>query len=148
MDNQGQIDISNLQLATSRKRVRAFIIDDLAITFIIMLMMWERISSSGGEFITILTLINSAFIQVIILKFLYQTFFIWYYGATLGKMIAKIKVIDFDNFGRVNLLNSVLRAMGRILSEMIFYIGFIIAFYTQSKQTFHDKMGRTLVVDA
>jgi len=143
-----EINVNNLQLASSKSRVRAFVIDDLLITFVIMLMMWEPISLSNGDFGIILTIINGAFFQVIILKFLYQTFFIWYYGATLGKMISKIRVIDFDNFGRVNLLNSSLRSMGRILSEMIFYIGFFLAFYTESKQTFHDKMGRTLVIDA
>ena len=39
MDNKNQVNVNNLQLATSRKRVRAFIIDDLAITFIVMIMM-------------------------------------------------------------------------------------------------------------
>jgi uncharacterized RDD family membrane protein YckC len=145
--NNENVNVDNLSLAPMKARVRAFIIDDLAITFIVMLMMWEQISSSNGDFITILALINGAFLQVIILKFIYQTFFIWYYGATLGKMVAKIKVIDFDDFGRVKLLNSILRSMGRILSEMVFYIGFLIAYYTDSKQTFHDKMGKTLVVN-
>ena len=142
-----QVDIDNLELASSRSRIRAFIIDDLAITLIVMLMMWDQISASNGDFVIILTLLNGAFLQVISLKFIYQTFFIWYYGATVGKMISKIKVIDFDNFGRVSLFNAILRSMGRILSEMMFYIGFIIAFFTDSKQTFHDKMGRTLVVN-
>jgi len=143
-----QININNLELASTRSRIRAFVIDDLAITFIVMLMMWEQISGTSGDFLVILTLINSAFVQIIILKFIYQTFFIWYYGATLGKMVAKIRVIDFDNFGRISLMNAVLRSMGRILSEMIFYIGFFVAFYTQSKQTFHDKIGKTLVINA
>ena len=147
MENN-QVNIDNLELASTKSRIRAFIIDDLAITFIVMLMMWDQISNSNGDFQTILILINSAFLQVIILKFIYQVFFIWYYGATIGKMVSKIKVIDFDNYQRVSLQNAVLRSMGRIISEMVFYIGFIIAFYTDSKQTFHDKMGKTLVVNA
>ncbi len=148
MNNNNQVNTDNLELASTKSRIRAFVIDDLAITFIVMIMMWEQISNSGGDFQTILILINSAFVQVITLKFIYQTFFIWYYGATIGKMISKIKVIDFDNYERVSLQNAVLRSMGRILSEMVFYIGFIIAFYTDSKQTFHDKVGKTLVVNA
>jgi len=148
LNNNNQVNTDNLELASTKSRIRAFVIDDLAITFIVMIMMWEQISNSGGDFQTILILINSAFVQVITLKFIYQTFFIWYYGATIGKMISKIKVIDFDNYERVSLQNAVLRSMGRILSEMVFYIGFIIAFYTDSKQTFHDKVGKTLVVNA
>ena len=150
MDNheQEQVNTDNLELASTKQRIKAFIIDDLSITLVVMLMMWDQISASGGDFITVLTLINGAFFQVVILKFLYQTFFIWYYGATIGKLASKIRVIDYDNFGRVSLINAVLRSMGRILSEMFFYIGFFFAFYTESKQTFHDKMGRTLVVNA
>ncbi|MCK5111023.1 MAG: RDD family protein [Arcobacteraceae bacterium] len=141
-------NIDNLELASTKNRIRAFIIDDLAVTFVIMLMLWDQISVSGGDFTTILLLINGAFIQVVILKFIYQTFFIWYYGATLGKLVVKIRVIDFDSFGRVSLTNALLRSSGRILSEMAFYIGFFVAFYTESKQTFHDKIGKTLVVNA
>ncbi len=141
-------NIDNLELASTKNRIRAFIIDDLAVTFVIMLMLWDQISVSGGDFTTILLLINGAFFQVMILKFVYQTFFIWYYGATLGKLVVKIRVIDFDSFGRVSLTNALLRSSGRILSEMVFYIGFFVAFYTESKQTFHDKIGKTLVVNA
>jgi uncharacterized RDD family membrane protein YckC len=147
-NNEQQINVENLQLASSKKRIRAFVIDDLAITFIVIVMMWDTIAQTNGDFASILIIINNAFIQVLMLKFIYQTLFIWYYGATLGKMITNIKVIDFDNFGRIKLINSMLRSMGRIFSEMIFYIGFFIGFYTESKQTLHDKMGRTLVVDA
>jgi uncharacterized RDD family membrane protein YckC len=31
---------------------------------------------------------------------------------------------------------------------MFFYIGFIFAFFNDGRQTFHDKIGRTLVVNA
>jgi uncharacterized RDD family membrane protein YckC len=148
MNNQTNIDTNNLQLAHTKKRALAFMIDDLAITFIVAMMLWDKIATLDNNYTAVLLLINSAFVQVAILKFLYQTFFIWYYGATLGKMTAKIKVIDFDNFGKVGFVNSVLRSIGRLLSESLLYLGFFLAFYTQSKQTFHDKIGKTLVVDA
>jgi uncharacterized RDD family membrane protein YckC len=148
MNNQTNIDTNNLQLAHTKKRALAFMIDDLAITFIVAMMLWDKIATLDNNYTAVLLLINSAFVQVAILKFLYQTFFIWYYGATLGKMTAKIKVIDFDNFGRVNFTNSALRSIGRLISESLLYLGFFLAFYTQSKQTFHDKIGKTLVVDA
>ena len=143
-----KININNLSLASSKLRIKAFIIDDFAITLIVMLMMWDQIAAVNGDFSAVLILLNNAFIQIIILKFIYQTFFIWYYGATIGKMIAKIKIIDYGNFGKVSLTNAILRSIGRILSEMVFYIGFIVAFYSDSKQTFHDKIGKTLVVNA
>lgn len=142
-----QVDIDNLKLASMSSRVKAFVIDDLSITLLVLLLLWDSIKNTDGDFIAIITLMNSAFFQIVLIKFIYQTFFIWYYGATIGKFVAKIKVIDFDHFGKVSLMNSAFRSGGRIISEMIFYIGFLIAYYTESRQTLHDKFGKTLVVD-
>jgi len=144
---ENKIDIENLQLASMGARVKAFVIDDLSITLLVLVVLWDSVQASNGDFIAIMTIMNSAFFQIIFIKFLYQTFFIWYYGATIGKLISKIKVIDFDSFGKVSLVNSALRSAGRIISEMIFYIGFIVAFFTDSRQTLHDKFGKTLVVN-
>jgi len=142
------MDNENLELASMSSRIKAFIIDDLSITLVVAVMLWDTISAAGGDFMSVMAIMNSAFFQIVIIKFLYQTFFVWYYGATIGKLISRIRVIDFDNFGRVTLMNSAVRSAGRIISEMIFYIGFIIAFFTDSRQTFHDKFGKTLVVNA
>lgn len=144
---KNNIDMENLQLASMGARTKAFVIDDLSITLLVVLLLWDSVQSTNGDLIAIMTLMNVAFFQIIIIKFIYQTFFIWYYGATIGKFVAKIKVIDFDHFGKVSLLNSALRSGGRIISEMIFYIGFLMAYYTDSRQTLHDKFGKTLVVN-
>jgi uncharacterized RDD family membrane protein YckC len=141
-------NIDNLELASTRRRANAFIIDDLLITFITLIMLWDQISISGGDFIAIIQIMNQAFIQIILMKVIYQTFFIWYYGATIGKSILKLRVIDFNNFGRVTLIQSFIRATGRIVSESFFYAGFILAYFTESKQTLHDKLGKTLVINA
>ena len=138
----------NLQLASMRSRVKAFVIDDLSITLVVLLLLWDKIALASGDLLQITMVMNTAFVQILVLKFIYQTFFIWYYGATIGKIVAKIKVIDFEHFGKVSLINSALRSSGRIVSEAIFYIGFIFAYYTEARQTFHDKFGKTLVVDA
>jgi len=146
MDNN-QIDIDKLELASTSSRMKAFVIDDISITLLVLLILWDKITASNGDFVTVLEIMNGAFLQIVILKFFYQTFFIWYFGQTIGKFVAKIKVIDYDNFGRVSLINSAVRSMGRIVSEAVLYIGFIFAFYTQSKQTAHDKFAKTLVVN-
>ena len=90
---------------------------------------------------------NSAFYLIMLIKVVYQSFFVWYYGATLGKLAVKIRVIDFNHFGKVTLFQSFLRAVVRLLSEFVFYIGFLLSYYTQSKQTLHDKISKTLVVN-
>jgi len=145
--NNENIDTSKLELASTSSRIKAFVIDDLLITFVMLALLWEPITSTNGDYLAIAMIMNEAFLQIITIKIIYQSFFIWYYGATLGKMSAKIKVIDFNNFGKITFSQSVLRASGRILSESFFYLGFALAYYTDSKQTFHDKVSKTLVVN-
>jgi len=145
--NNENIDTSKLELASTSRRIKAFVIDDLLITFVMLALLWEPITSTNGDYLAIAMIMNEAFLQIITIKIIYQSFFIWYYGATLGKMSSKIKVIDFNNFGKITFAQSVLRASGRILSESFFYLGFALAYYTDSKQTFHDKVAKTLVVN-
>ncbi|WP_428028671.1 RDD family protein [Arcobacter sp.] len=139
--------MDNLQLATINSRIKAFIIDDILITLIVLIIFWDTIANNESDLSTILILMNEFVLQVLVLKFIYQTFFVWYYGATVGKIIAKVRVIDYDNFNRVSLFQSALRSFGRILSEMFFYIGFIFSFFNDGRQTFHDKISKTLVID-
>ncbi|MGB7402257.1 MAG: RDD family protein [Arcobacter sp.] len=143
-----QTNNDNFELATINSRIIAFIIDDMLITFIVLAIFWDTITNNGSDLTTVLILMNKFVFQVLVLKFVYQTFFVWYYGATLGKIVAKIRVIDYDNFSKISLIQSALRSFGRILSEMFFYIGFIFAFFNEGKQTFHDKISKTLVVNA
>ena len=143
-----QINTENLSLASMRNRLKAYIVDDLLMTLIILVMLWDVIAASSGDFATVLDIMNSNFWQLIIMKFFYHFFFIWYYGATLGKMYAKIKVIDYDNFGRIGVMAAVIRSISRILSEMFFYVGFFLAYFNPERQTFQDKVSKTLVVDA
>ncbi len=139
--------MDNLQLATINSRIKAFIIDDILITLIVLIIFWDTIANNESDLSTVLILMNEFVLQVLVLKFIYQTFFVWYYGATVGKIIAKVRVIDYDNFNRVSLFQSALRSFGRILSEMFFYIGFIFSFFNDGRQTFHDKISKTLVID-
>ena len=142
------MNTDNLELASNRKRALAYVIDDFLITFVIVIMFWDKIVVNGTDLVSVLAVMNAFVWQVLLLKFIYQTFFIWYYGATIGKIVAKVRVIDFNHFGRVSLLTSATRSIFRLISEMFFYFGFIFAFFTQSRQTLHDKVGRTLVVNA
>ena len=140
--------IDNLELASTRSRTLAFIIDDFLITFIMIAMYWNQIVASSSDLTSMLMIMNSFVWQVLFLKFIYQTFFVWYYGATVGKIITKIRVIDYTHLGRVSFFTAIIRSALRLTSEMFFYIGFIFAFFNEGRQTFHDKLGRTLVVNA
>ena len=139
----------NLELASMRSRATAFVIDDLLVTAIILVIFWDNIMAVSNDMNAMMFFMKTDLVMpLIFLKFVYQTVFIWYYGATVGKILAKIRVIDSNNWGRVSLFSAILRSIGRIFSEMFFYIGFIIGFFNDGKKTFHDLTGKTLVVNA
>jgi uncharacterized RDD family membrane protein YckC len=144
-----QNNSNNLQLASMRSRALGYVIDDFLVTIIIMMIFWEDIISVSHDMNALMYLLKAELaFPLIILKIIYQTFFVWYYGATIGKIVVKIRVIDANKWGRVSIISSFLRAVGRIFSEMFFYIGFLIGFFNNGRKTFHDITGRTLVVNA
>ena len=137
---------NNLQLASMRSRAFAFVIDDLLVTAIIMIIFWESIVALSSDMEAMMFLMKTDLVMPLIaLKVIYHTFFVWYYGATVGKIIAKIRVIDVNSWGKVSLFSSFLRSIGRIFSEMFFYAGFLIGFFNEGRKTFHDITGKTLV---
>ena len=144
-----QNNSDNLQLASMRSRALAYVIDDFLVTIIIMMIFWGDILSVSHDMDALMYLLKAELaFPLIMLKIIYQTFFVWYYGATIGKIVVKIRVIDANKWGRVSIISSFLRAVGRIFSEMFFYIGFLIGFFNNGRKTFHDITGRTLVVNA
>jgi len=68
------------------------------------------------------------------------------YGATIGKMLFKIKVVDLNgkqiSFGRATG-----RHFGKIISGFIFCIGYIMIIFTKKKQGLHDKIANCLVIN-
>ena len=144
-----QNNSDNLQLASMRSRALAYVIDDLLVTIIIIMIFWESISALSHDMDAMTYLLKAELVTpLIFLKVIYHTFFVWYYGATIGKIVVKIRVIDANSWGRVSMFSSFLRAVGRIFSEMFFYIGFLIGFFNDGRKTFHDFTAKTLVVNA
>lgn len=138
----------NLELASISKRILAFLIDEILVTVLVYLVFWDSLIANSATIEELAVAVAGLLIPILVIKFLYQTVFIWYYGATVGKIILKIRTIDYNHFGRVSLSNSIIRSAGRIASEYFLYIGYIVALLTEGRQTFHDKIGRTLVVNA
>ena len=67
------------------------------------------------------------------------------YQATPGKLMLNIKVTDMEG-NKIGFGRATGRFFGKIISEMIFYIGFIMAGFTSKKQALHDIMAGCLVV--
>ncbi len=67
------------------------------------------------------------------------------YQATPGKLMLNIKVTDMEG-NKISFGRATGRYFGKIISQMIFYIGFIMAGFTSKKQALHDMMAGCLVV--
>jgi uncharacterized RDD family membrane protein YckC len=65
--------------------------------------------------------------------------------ATLGKMALGLKVTDLEG-NQISFARATGRYFGKIISGMIFYIGYILAGLTEKKQALHDMMASCLVI--
>lgn len=65
--------------------------------------------------------------------------------ATYGKMAMGIKVTDLGG-RRIGFGRALGREFAKILSALIFMIGYIMAGFTERKQALHDMIASTLVV--
>jgi len=142
-------------IASMQKRTFAFVIDDLIITMFFMIIFYDQISELFGNVTEIdqtsLEQVNMFIAGNILILFsikvLYHTILVWQNGMTMGKYIVKIKVVDLNSEDRPSFQQAFLRASLRLISEALFYVGFIMAFFTPLKQTFHDKFSNCVVID-
>lgn len=76
----------------------------------------------------------------------YYVFFTGYCGQTPGKMALRIKVIRSDgseiSYGRAFLRE----AVGKFISALILFIGYLMAAFDAQKQGLHDRMADTYVI--
>jgi uncharacterized RDD family membrane protein YckC len=67
------------------------------------------------------------------------------YQGTFGKYLMDIRVTD-TNGERLSLKQALFRNIGKFLSEIILYIGFLWCLFDKRKQTLHDKIAGTVVI--
>jgi uncharacterized RDD family membrane protein YckC len=137
----------DLTLADTKKRAVAFLIDELLLSFILILSLSDSFANAK-TMEEMIHLTNSFVMEYIAIKIIYQAFFVMQYGASLGKIVMKIRVIEIATMQKPSVLSALNRAIFRIISEMLFYLGFLWGLLDPMRQTWHDKTAKTLVVDA
>lgn len=150
----------DLPLASLQKRIASFVIDDLVIVVLLFAIFYDQLMTIASSLPAVITpesvevfknemnqfSVNNLLL-IVLLKVLYHTFFVWQNGMTLGKYILKIKVVELDTMQKPTLYRSFLRASLRIVSEAVFYLGFLLAFFLPLRQTLHDKLSHCIVID-
>ncbi len=148
MNNEIETLISRekLQLASIRSRVAAFGIDEVLLSMILFAILWDSISKAATIEDMIL-IINTFILEYMAIKILYQTFFTMQYGATLGKIVMKIRVVEIKTLSNPGFLSAFNRSVFRVVSEILFYLGFAWAFFDPYRRSWHDLSARTLVIN-
>ncbi len=145
----------SLSIANNQKRIASFVIDDIVITLFFIIIFYDQFSAVFSN-ITVVdeaalesvnAFISQNLLVVLSIKLIYHTVLVWQNGMTLGKYLMKIKVIDLETGNTPGFLKSLLRASMRIPSEVLFYLGFLMAFFVPLKQTLHDKVSSCVVVN-
>ncbi len=145
----------SLSIASSQKRITSFVIDDLVVTVFFIIIFYNQFSAVFSN-ITVLdesalesvnAFISQNLLVMLSIKLIYHTVLVWQNGMTLGKYLMKIKVIDFETGDTPSFQKAFLRASVRIPSEILFYLGFLMAFFVPLRQTLHDKLSNCVVVN-
>jgi uncharacterized RDD family membrane protein YckC len=148
------------------KRVVAFVID-LAIVVALFSLLIYAVNSllalpveyasilETGFPLKITPYIEEHFFEIVILYSLIKLTVVFPYftllessrlQATLGKLLCGMKVNDLSGH-RISFLRATGRFFGKILSGQILLIGYLMAAFTKRKQSLHDLLAGTVVVD-
>lgn len=144
---QDRLHKEEMHLASIKKRSMAFFVDEMLLSLLLILGLGDTFFEAKTlEEMILLT--NKFFLEYMAVKIVYQAFFVMQYGATLGKLLVKIKVVEIKTLQKPNVIIALNRAIVRVISEMLFYLGFLWGVLDPSRQAWHDKSAKTLVVDA
>ncbi|HSA91294.1 MAG TPA: RDD family protein [Burkholderiales bacterium] len=69
-------------------------------------------------------------------------------GATPGKIALGVKIVDAATGGPPTLGRLVLRFLAYFVSALPLYLGFLWAAFDRRKQSWHDKIARTVVINS
>ncbi|MCR4942139.1 MAG: RDD family protein [Campylobacter sp.] len=141
-----KLEREQIRLASFGKRIAAFFIDEILISVLLLVIYWDKFLQVQ-TYQDIMVLISNLFFYIVLIKVIYHAFFVWYYGASIGKIVVKIACVDIELLDKPNLIKSLLRSVVRIFSESLFYLGYCWAFGNSARQTWQDKIANTVVID-
>ena len=136
-----------LRLASITKRATAFFLDEFLLSLLLVISLWDAFASVENS-LELIALSQQFTLEYIGLKIVYQTFFVMMYGATLGKMMMHIRIVELPDLEKPSFASSLNRAIIRIVSEMLFYLGFLWGMMDPLRRTWHDLSAKTLVIES
>ena len=146
-DIQNILHREDMTLASIKKRGMALFIDEMLLSLILIFALSDSFFEAKTlEEMIILT--NIFILEYMAMKIFYQAFFVMQYGASIGKIIMKIRVVEVSTLQTPNVIVALNRSIVRVVSEMLFYLGFLWGIIDPNRQAWHDKSAKTLVINA
>ena len=134
---------------TIRARFGAVFLDGILIDLVIYLplVLWLGMGSIAPQARAQLPAAEQDIILALqyTLPAIYEILMIGFFGATLGKMAAKVKVITAEG-GRVGFGRATGRHFAKILSGIVLCIGYLMAIWDPEKRALHDRICGTRVI--
>ncbi|GMU86699.1 MAG: hypothetical protein AMXMBFR48_19400 [Ignavibacteriales bacterium] len=160
--SESSYDFDSVHWAGFWIRVLARMIDGLILT-VVMLIIWLLIYlsfdaqfSNFWDVYYFLLDIDQWTAAIVLYMLFYMIIYFCYFvvlnikfGQTIGKIMTNIQIRDYDNLGEI----TIGKAIGRFFALELFsfipfvnILNFAWAGFDPQKQTWHDKLGRTVVV--
>ena len=86
------------------------------------------------------------YVLALILQAAYFIYFEGNSGQTLGKRAASIRVVDPNGERTIGYPRAFVRWIGRYISALPLYLGYLWMLWDGEKQTWHDKLARCVVI--
>jgi uncharacterized RDD family membrane protein YckC len=77
----------------------------------------------------------------------YSGVFWYFYGATPGKMLMRMKIVDARTEKPLNMLQIILRLCGYIVSGLCLMLGFLWIGTNRKRRAWHDFLADTVVIN-
>ena len=130
---------AGVEYATFGQRFLAALIDAflfIALTLVVSLLFGGDSMSYSSNLVSLLSWFYFVFMDV-------------KYGYTLGKKAIGLRVQNIDTGENLDWLQAILReVVGKFLSSLVLFLGYFWMLWDPKKQTWHDKLGKSVVVKA
>ena len=129
------------------KRTVAVLVDTFLIILVTLpILIWaygiEYLNNEHMEKGSLDFIINYVFPTIVVIL-------LWkYYQPTPGKMIFKATIVDAKTGGKPTLKQWIIRYLGYFVSLLPFGLGYFWVAFDKKKQSFHDKLAKTLVIQS
>ena len=149
--------MQKLQLADGGKRFIAFFIDVIILTVVSMILFgilgtvgfMGASTAETGDSAGMIAAMAGAGLLIQVLSIAIQIGYFTYFESserqgTIGKTAMGLIVADEDG-NRLDTQKALIRSIMRLVSSFICLIGYLMAFFTEKKQTLHDIVAKTNV---